>query len=171
MMLPSTVIRMPRCGQSPRSLTCRTVADFTETANGMAALKYTGRGLYQDLSTLPDKFGEKVRYETDSLKKFGVVQDMYEDYNNQLSRVNQSFARLEDQFHNTAHQIDAAESLVETEKLTAKLQAVQGTLDVNLQYLKGKETGGPCTLTASHHPIGVYTGPPIKCIYPFGPTQ
>jgi hypothetical protein len=111
----------------------RTVADFTETANGIAALKYTGRGLYQDLSEVPDKFGQKVQYETERLKKFGVVQDMYEDYNNQLSAVNQSFARLEDEVHNTAHQIDTAGSLVETEKLKAKLHAVQGTLDANMQ--------------------------------------
>jgi hypothetical protein len=111
----------------------RTVADFTETANGIAALKYTGRGLYQDLSEVPDKFGQKVQYETERLKKFGVVQDMYEDYNNQLSAVNQSFARLEDEVHNTAHQIDTAGSLVETEKLKAKLHAVQGALDADMQ--------------------------------------
>ncbi len=111
----------------------RTVADFTDTANGLAALKYTGGGLYQDLSELPDKFGQKVRYETESLKKFGAIQDMYDDYNNHLSAVNHSFARLEDDVHDTAHQIDVAGSLVETEKLKAKLQAVQGTLDVNMQ--------------------------------------
>ena len=111
----------------------RTVEDFTETANGIAALKYTGRGLYQDLSEVPDKFGQKVQYETERLKKFGVVQDMYEDYNNQLSAVNQSFARLEGEVHSTAQQIDTAGSLVETEKLKAKLHAVQGTLDAHLQ--------------------------------------
>jgi hypothetical protein len=111
----------------------KTVADFNETANGIAALKYTGRGLYQDLSELPNKFGQRISYQTDRLKKFGVVQDMYEDYNNQLSGTNQSFARLEDQVHNTTHQIDAAGSLVETEKLKAKLQALQGTLDANMQ--------------------------------------
>jgi hypothetical protein len=111
----------------------RTAADFTEAANGLAALKYTGRGLYEDLSEVPDKFGQKLRYETDRLRKFGVVQDMYEDYNNQLFAVNESFARLEDEVHNTAHQIDTAGSLVETEKLKAKLHAVQGTLDANMQ--------------------------------------
>ena len=59
---------------------------------------------------------------------------MYEDYNNQLSaRLNQSAARLENEVHNTAQRIDSAGSLVETEKLKAKLQAVQGTLDTNLQ--------------------------------------
>jgi hypothetical protein len=110
----------------------KTVADFTETANGIAALKYTGQGLYQDLSGLPDKFGQRVRYETGSFKKFGMVQDMNDDYNRQLAAVNQSFNRLEDEVHNTAHQIDSAGSLVETEKLKAKLQAVQGTVDTNM---------------------------------------
>jgi hypothetical protein len=110
----------------------RTVADFTETANGIAALKYTGQGLFQDLSELPDKFGQQVRYQTGSFKKFGMVQDMNDDYNTQLSGVNQSFNRLENEVHNTAQQIDSAGSLVETEKLKAKLQAVQGTLNTNM---------------------------------------
>jgi hypothetical protein len=110
----------------------RTVADFTETANGIAALKNTGQGLFQDLSELPDKFGQKVRYETGSFKKFGMVQDMNDDYNTQLTGVNQSFNRLENEVRNTAQQIDSAGSLVETEKLKAKLQAVQGTLNTNM---------------------------------------
>jgi hypothetical protein len=110
----------------------KTVADFTETANGIAALKYTGQGLYQDLSEIPDKFGQKVQYQTGNFKKFGMVQEMNDDYNTQLSGVNQSFNRLENEVHNTAHQIDSAGSLVETEKLKAKLQAVQGTLDTNM---------------------------------------
>ena len=110
----------------------KTVSDFTETANGMAALKYTGQGLYQDLSGLPDKFGQKVQYQTGNFKKFGMVQEMNDDYNTQLSGVNQSFNRLEEEVHNTAHQIDSAGSLVETEKLKAKLQAVQGTLNANM---------------------------------------
>jgi hypothetical protein len=110
----------------------KTVADFTETANGIAALKYTGQGLYQDLTELPDKFGQKVQYETGSFKKFGMVQDMNDDYSTQLSAVNQSFNRLENEIHNTAQEINSAGSLVETEKLKAKLQAVQGTLDSNM---------------------------------------
>jgi uncharacterized phage infection (PIP) family protein YhgE len=110
----------------------KTVADFTETANGIAALKNTGQGLYQDLSELPDKFGQKVEYQAGSFKKFGMVQDMNDDYNTQLAAVNQSFKRLEEEVRNTTRQIDSAGSLVETEKLKAKLQAVQGALDTNL---------------------------------------
>jgi hypothetical protein len=110
----------------------KTVADFTETANGIAALKNTGQGLYQDLSELPDKFGQKVQYQAGSFKKFGMVQDMNDDYNTQLAAVNQSFKRLQEEVRNTTQQIDSAGSLVETEKLKAKLQAVQGTLDTNM---------------------------------------
>jgi hypothetical protein len=110
----------------------KTVADFTETANGMASLKYTGQGLYQDLSQLPDKFGQKVQYEVGSFKKFGMVQDMNDDYNTHLTAVNQSFKRLEEEVQDTARQINSAGSLVETEKLKAKLQAIQGTADTNI---------------------------------------
>ena len=110
----------------------KTVSDFSSTANGVAALKYTGQGLYQDLSSLPDKFGQKVSYDTASFKKFGVIQDMNDDYNRQLATVNQAFNQLENDVRNTANQINSAGSLVETEKLKAKLEALQGNLDSNM---------------------------------------
>ncbi|HKM57742.1 MAG TPA: hypothetical protein VJX28_03285 [Chthoniobacterales bacterium] len=109
-----------------------TVSDFSSVANGLSALKYTGQGLYQDLSTLTDKFGQPMNYETASFKKFGVIQDMNDDYNRQLGTVNQAFNQLENDIRNTASQINSAGSLVETEKLKAKLQALQGNLDSNM---------------------------------------
>ncbi len=110
----------------------KTVSDFSSTANGVSALKYTGQGLYQDVSNLRDKFGQKVSYDTASFKKFGVIQDMNDDYNRQLSGANQAFGQLENDIRNTASQINSAGSLVETEKLKAKLQALQGNLDSNM---------------------------------------
>jgi uncharacterized phage infection (PIP) family protein YhgE len=110
----------------------KTVSDFNSAANGFAALKCTGQGLYQDLSNLPDKFGQKVSYNTASFKKFGVVQDMNDDYDRELAKVNQAFNQLENDIRNTANQINSAGSLVETEKLKAKLQALQGNLDSNM---------------------------------------
>ena len=110
----------------------KTVSDFNSVANGLSALKYTGQGLYQDLSTLTDKFGQPMNYETASFKKFGVIQDMNDDYNRQLATVNQAFNQLENDVQNTASQINSAGSLVETEKLKAKLQALQGNLDSNM---------------------------------------
>jgi hypothetical protein len=110
----------------------KTVSDFSSAANGVSALKYTGQGLYQDVSNLPDKFGQRVNYNRTSFKKFGVIQDMNDDYNRQLAAVNQAFDQLENDVRNTAGQINRAGSLVETEKLKAKLQALQGNLDSNM---------------------------------------
>ena len=110
----------------------KTVSDFSSVANGLSALKNTGQGLYQDLSTLTDKFGQPMNYETASFKKFGVIQDMNDDYNQQLATVNQAFNQLENDIRNTASEINSAGSLVETEKLKAKLQALQGNLDSNM---------------------------------------
>src|SRR6266404_5854556 len=111
----------------------RTVEEFRQTADGIAALKNTGPGLYDDFSEMPDKFGREVRYTAETFKKFGVVQDMYEDFNNQISGVNESVGRLESEVANTANQINGAGSLVETEKLKAKLQAVEGAVNTSIQ--------------------------------------
>jgi len=107
----------------------KTMSDFTSTASGIAALRYTGQGLYQDLTAFPDTFGQDVRYAVQGFKKFNVLQEMNDDYNRQLHAADQSFDRLEGDLRNTASQVNSAGSLVETEKLKAKLQAVQGALD------------------------------------------
>jgi chromosome segregation ATPase len=109
----------------------RTVSEFRQTVNGIAALKNTGEGLYQDLTSLPDRFGQQVRYQADAFKQFGVVQNMFEDYNHQLSLLNDSIGRLESEARATAQQINSAGSLVETQKLVAKHQALQGVVDAN----------------------------------------
>lgn len=44
----------------------QTMDNFRATANGIAALKETGDGLYQDLSLLPDRFGQNVQYDSES---------------------------------------------------------------------------------------------------------
>jgi uncharacterized phage infection (PIP) family protein YhgE len=115
-----------------RSGVGKTVSDFSSVANGIAALKYTGQGLYQDLSTLPDRFGQSMSYNTQSFKKYGVLQDMNDDYNRQLSDVNRSFNQLENDLRDTAEQLNSAGTLVETQKLQSKLQALQGALESNL---------------------------------------
>ena len=109
----------------------RTVSEFRQTANGIAALKDTGEGLYRDLTSLPDRFGQQVRYQADAFKQFGVIQNMFEDYNHQLSQLNDSIGRLESDARTTAQQINSAGSLVETQKLVAKHQALQGMVDAN----------------------------------------
>jgi hypothetical protein len=115
-----------------RSGVGKTVSDFSSMASGIAALKYTGQGLYEDISNLPNKFGQKVSYNLQSFKKFGVLQDMNDDYNRQISAVNQAFNQLENDVRDTSGQLNRAGSLVETQKLQSKLQALQGALESNM---------------------------------------
>ena len=107
----------------------QTIDNFRATANGIAALKETGDGLYQDLSLLPDRFGQNVLYDLESFKKFGVVQDMYAAYNNEINLANGSMARLQSEKEDTLRQLNTAGSLVETQKWKGKLEAIQGTID------------------------------------------
>src|SRR6516164_6749476 len=80
----------------------KTIEEFRQSADGLAALKNTGKGLY-------------------------------EDFNNQLSGSNESIGRLENEVASTARQINSAGSLVETEKLKGKLQAVGGMTNTSIQ--------------------------------------
>ena len=107
----------------------QTIDNFRATANGIAALKETGEGLYQDLSLLPDRFGQSVQYDTESFKKFGVVQDMYAAYSNEINLANGSVARLQSEKEDTLRQLNTAGSLVETQKWKGKLEAIQGAID------------------------------------------
>jgi hypothetical protein len=111
----------------------KTVGDFQKTADGVVALKNTAQGLYEDFSELPDKFGQPVRYEADRFKKFGAIQDMYDDYNRQLTNLNRSLNGLEGEAKTTVQQVNSAGSLVETEKFKAKMEAVQGTISTDMQ--------------------------------------
>jgi hypothetical protein len=106
-----------------------TMAEFQQTADGVIALKYTGNGLYQDLSNMPDRFGKIVQYDVNSFKKFGTVQDMYASFNTELEQANQSLAALYQEKQTTLQLLNSAGSLIEVEKQKAKLQAVQTSID------------------------------------------
>jgi hypothetical protein len=106
-----------------------TVVEFQRTADGIAAMKYTANGLYLDISSLPDRFGNIVQYDANSFKSFGVVQQMYSSFNTELEQANQSLATLYQEKQNTLQQLNSAGSLIEVEKYKAKLQAIQTSID------------------------------------------
>jgi len=106
-----------------------TVAQFQQTANGALALKNTANGLYYDLSSLPDRFGQQIKYNADSFKPYAAVQDMYQTYNSELEQGNQSLANLQQQKQEALQQLNQAGSLIEVEKLRAKLTAIQTSID------------------------------------------
>jgi hypothetical protein len=112
-----------------------TVGQFQQTANGALALKNTANGLYRDLSSLPDRFGQQIKYNADSFKPYAAVQDMYQTYNSELEQGNQSLANLQQQKQDALQQLNQAGSLIEVEKLKAKLTAIQTGIDNVLNRL------------------------------------
>src|SRR5580704_5611869 len=104
-----------------------TMAEFQQTVDGVAALKETANGLYQDVSKLPDRFGKTVQYDINSFKRFGAVQDMYKSFNTEIEQANRSLAVLQQEKQSTLQQLDSAGSLIEVQKLTGKLHAIESS--------------------------------------------
>jgi len=105
-----------------------TIAEFQQTVDGVAALKETANGLYQDVSKLPDRFGKTVQYDINSFKRFGAVQDMYKSFNTEIEQANRSLAVLQQEKQNTLQQLNSAGSLIEVQKLTGKLHAIESSI-------------------------------------------
>jgi septal ring factor EnvC (AmiA/AmiB activator) len=106
-----------------------TVAGFQQTANGFMALKNTANGLYQDLSQLKDQFGNPIQFQSNNFTKFGVVQNMYQSFNTEMTQANQALAGLLQQKQQILQQLNSASSLIETEKLKSQLQAVEANIN------------------------------------------
>jgi hypothetical protein len=105
-----------------------TMAEFQQTADGVAALKETANGLYQDVSKLPDRFGKTVQYDINSFKRFGAVQDMYKSFNTEIEQANRSLAVLQQEKQNALQQLNSAGSLIEVQKLTGKLHGIESSI-------------------------------------------
>jgi mevalonate kinase len=106
-----------------------TIAEFGQTANGVMALKNVANGLYQDLSQLKDQFGNSIQFRTDLFTKYGVVQNMYQSFQNEMAQANQALASLLQQKQQLLQQLNCAASLIETEKLKSELEAVDASIN------------------------------------------
>jgi hypothetical protein len=105
-----------------------TIVEFQRTANGVMALKNTASGLYQDLSQLKDQFGKSIQFRTNLFTKYGVVQNMYQSFQNEMAQANQALASLLQQKQQILQQLNTATSLIETEKLKSQLEAVEASI-------------------------------------------
>ena len=105
-----------------------TIVEFQQTANGVMALKNTANGLYQDLSQLKDQFGNSIQFRTNLFTKYGVVQNMYQSFQNEMAQANQALASLLQQKQQILQQLNTATSLIETEKLKSQLGAVEASI-------------------------------------------
>jgi DNA-binding ferritin-like protein len=105
-----------------------TMADFQQTVDGIAALKETTNGLYQDISKMPDRFGKAVQYDANSFKRFGIVQDMYKSFNSEVEQTNHSLTILQQEKQSALQQLNSAVSLIEVQKLTGKLHSIESAI-------------------------------------------
>ena len=105
-----------------------TMSEFEQTVDGIAALKETTNGLYQDISKMPDRSGRTVQYDVNSFKRFGAVQDMYKSFNTEVDQTNRSLTILQQEKQTTLQQLNSAGSLIEVQKLTGKLHSVESTI-------------------------------------------
>jgi len=106
-----------------------TVGGFQQTANGFMALKNTANGLYQDLSQLKDQFGNPIEFQSNLFTKYGMVQNMYQSFNTEMTQANQSLANLLQQKQQVLQQLNSSTSLIETEKLKSQLQALEANIN------------------------------------------
>jgi chromosome segregation ATPase len=105
-----------------------TMAEFQQTVDGIAALKETTNGLYQDISKMPDRFGKAVQYDANSFKRFGTVQDMYKSFDAEVEQTNHSLTILQQEKQITLQRLNSAGSLIEVQKLTGKLHSIESTI-------------------------------------------
>jgi hypothetical protein len=105
-----------------------TMTEFQQTADGIAALKETSNSLYRDISRMPDRFGNMIRYDIDSFKRFGTVQDMCRSFNTEVEQTNRSLTILQQEKQRTLQELNSAGSLIEVQKLTSKLHSIESTI-------------------------------------------
>jgi hypothetical protein len=107
----------------------RTVGQFQATANGFMALRYTAQGLYSDLSTMQDRFGNAVQFNQNNFRKFGIVNDMYDAYNTELQTYNQTNANLHSQLNTALANLNAASTQMESDKYAAQVNAISAQIN------------------------------------------
>jgi hypothetical protein len=107
----------------------RTVSQFQLAANGVLALRYTGNGLYADLTLIKDQFGNAVQFNQNNFRKFDAVNQMYTAYDAQLGTYNSTLASLNGQLTTALNNLNSAATQMETEKYSAQVNAISAQIN------------------------------------------
>ena len=115
----------------------KTIGELRQLSNGVEALHYNANGLYQSLGdTFTTPSGASVSRSTDLYKKFGAVQQGSQNFQSVTDDVLSRRKTLRSQIAATTHQLQAATTDAETQKLTgvlvgynAELQAVDREIE------------------------------------------
>jgi predicted phage tail protein len=113
-----------------------TMSEFRGLANGLASLRYTGDGLYSDLTQWKSLGGQPINYNQDSFKKYGMVFDLYDAYDREMQRYQGSMTNLQNDFASTLEQLNNESTQIGRETLAAKLNAIATQMDVAMKRLQ-----------------------------------
>ena len=107
-----------------------TMSEFRGLANGVSSLRYTADGLYSDLTQWKGLNGQAVNFNQNSFKKYGMVFDLYDAYDREQQRYQDTMTRLQNDFSQTLQALNNETTQVGRESLVGKLQAIATQMDV-----------------------------------------
>ena len=107
-----------------------TMSEFRGLANGFSSLRYTADGLYSDLTQWRGLNGQPVNFNQDSFKKYGMVFDLYDTYDREMQRYQDTMTKLQNDFSQTLQALNDETTQVGRETLVGKLQAIATQMEV-----------------------------------------
>ena len=105
------------------------ITAFRQEANGLAALQYTGNGIYANLTTGLDRFGNVVQYQQDAFRKFGALQTMVDQYTTNQQTYNAQMASLQQQLTTAMQNLNNAGDQISRESYAAQVNAISAQID------------------------------------------
>lgn len=106
-----------------------TLTQIRAGANGVSALGYTGNGLYANLSGTVDRFGNPIQYQTNDFRKFGAVNETYDNFDASLRTYNQQTASLQQQMTGTLNNLNGAADLISSIKYLGQLIGIHAQVN------------------------------------------
>lgn len=132
---PKTYVNMLGLGQFMASSAAlvggvgETISSYRQVANGVMALRYTGNGLYSNLTGMVDRFGNPVRFDPNAFRKFSAVNDMVDAYGTQQQVYNAQMASLQRQLADAYHGLDSDSTQMGTAKRHAQIDAIAAQIN------------------------------------------
>ncbi|MBV8226944.1 MAG: hypothetical protein JO232_17325 [Verrucomicrobia bacterium] len=105
------------------------ISAFRQEANGLGALQYTGNGIYSNLTTRLDRFGNVIAYQQDAFKKFGALQTMVDSYNTNQQTYNAQMASLQQQLTSAMQNLNSAGDQISRESYGAQVNGISAQIN------------------------------------------
>jgi len=109
------------------------ISAYRQEANGLAALQYTGNGIYFNLTTRLDRFGNVIQYQKDAFKKFCTLQTMVDQYTTNQQTYNAQMASLQQQLTTAMQNLNNAGDQISRESYGAQVNAISAQINALAQ--------------------------------------